>query len=84
MGLRTTAWRQMVFLLSLRPSDALAFLANANALLNHQTSAFAQRFRPAVQGLRVAVETPDAWAADSQSTPFLGWKDTHRWRAQVG
>jgi hypothetical protein len=78
------AWRQMVFLLSLRPSEAPAFLTHADALLNHQTGSFSQRFRPAVQGLRMALETPEVWAADSQSTPFLGWKDTHRWRVQSG
>lgn len=66
----------MVLLLSLRPSEALAFHINAGALLIHQAGAFAQRFSPTVQGLRATAETPDVWAADSQTSPFLGWKLT--------
>jgi hypothetical protein len=75
------AWRQMVFLLSLRSSEAPDFLAHADALLSQQPSAFAQRFRPALQGLRMAAEEPELWLKSSEPLPFLGWKDTQRWRA---
>jgi len=77
------AWRQMVFLLSLRSSEAPAFLAEADALLSRQPNGFAQRFRPALQGLRMTVETPDHWLASLEPTPFLGWKDTQRWRTRA-
>jgi len=74
------AWRQMVFLLSLRESELPAFLTEAHALLNQQPAAFAQAFRPALQGLQMAVIAPQIWLAHQDPAPFLGWKDTQRWR----
>ena len=74
------AWRQMVFLLSLCESELPAFLTQAHAVLNQQPAAFAQVFRPALQGLQMAVTTPQIWLASPEPVPFLGWKDTQRWR----
>jgi len=74
------AWRQMVFLLSLRESELPAFLTEAHALLNRQPHAFAQAFRPALQGLQMAATKPQVWLASAEPAPFLGWKDTQRWR----
>lgn len=73
----------MVFLLSLQSSEAPDFLTKADALLGRQPDAFAQRFGPALQGLRVAVEAPDRWLASQEPTPFLGWRDTQRWRVRA-
>lgn len=76
------AWRQMVFLLSLREPEAANFVAEAHALLNQQPEPFARRFRPALNGLRDAITAPDAWRAAQAPAPFLGWSDTQRWRIQ--
>jgi len=77
------AWRQMVFLLSLRESELPAFLTEAHALLNQQSHAFSQAFRPALQGLQMAATKPQVWLANSELAPFLGWKDTQRWRVSA-
>lgn len=74
------AWRQMVFLLSLRSDNAPAFLANADAMLEKQPERFKLLFGPAIEGLRMAVEAPDRWLTTAEQQPFLGWKDTKRWR----
>lgn len=73
------AWRQMVFFLSLRPSDVPEFLAEAQALLDKQPAAFAKRFQPALDGLRLAAEDPRRWTANPEPAPFLGW-----WRMAIG
>jgi hypothetical protein len=77
------AWRQMVFLLSLRESELPAFLAEADALLDQQPQTFAQAFRPALNGLQTAATRPHVWGASSEPAPFLGWKDTQRWRVRT-
>lgn len=77
------AWRQMVFLLSLCESELPAFLTEAHAVLNQQPAAFAQVFRPALQGLQMAVTAPQIWLASPEPAPFLGWKDTQRWRVSA-
>jgi len=74
------AWRQMVFFLSLRPSDAPVFLTEAQALLDKQSAVFAKRFQPALDGLRIAVEEPQRWTDSPEPAPFLGWWQTDRWR----
>lgn len=74
------AWRQMVFFLSLRPSDVPAFLAEAQELLDKQSAVFAKRFQPALDGLRMAVEEPHRWTDCPDPAPFLGWWQTDRWR----
>ena len=74
------AWRQMVFFLSLLPSDAPVFLTEAQALLDKQPAAFAKRFQPALDGLRMAVEEPHHWTDSPEPAPFLGWWQTDRWR----
>ncbi|ALM82611.1 hypothetical protein ASB57_06255 [Bordetella sp. N] len=76
------AWRQMVFLLSLREPEAASFVAEAQALLAQEPEPLARRFRPALNGLRTAILTPDAWRAAQEPAPFLGWSDTQRWRAR--
>lgn len=74
------AWRQMVFFLSLDASQAQAFLAGADELLGQQPADFAERFRPAIRGLRMANESSEQWLRDTVELPFLGWRDTQRWR----
>lgn len=74
------AWRQMVFFLSLRPGDVPAFLVEAQALLDKQPAAFAKRFQPALDGLRMVAEKPHRWTASPEPAPFLGWWQTDRWR----
>lgn len=73
------AWRQMVFFLSLQPDEVPAFLEDATALLDRQRASFGQRFRPALEGLRMAAMCPRQWASRQTEQPFLGWRDTQRW-----
>ncbi|WP_431288394.1 hypothetical protein [Roseateles chitinivorans] len=78
------AWRQMVFFLSMDASQLSAFLIGANELLAQQPQAFAARFRPALRGLQMAGESPEQWLANKGELPFLGWRDTQRWRRPSG
>lgn len=74
------AWRQMVFFLSLDPSHIQAFFTRAEDLLGKQPADFAARFRPALQGLKKANDSSEQWLRSKAEPPFLGWRDSHRWR----
>ncbi|WEF34375.1 hypothetical protein [Pseudoduganella chitinolytica] len=70
------AWRQMIFFLSLLPSEeVLAFLAWADEFQARQSPAWQRRFQPAMHGLRGAVEG----SASQGNGPFLGWSDSRHW-----
>jgi hypothetical protein len=77
------AWRQMLFFLALLPKpEVSSFLELATEEMNLQSEAFSQRFRPAIEGLRMAIngESPDVAAArrrDARS--FLGWSKERHW-----
>jgi hypothetical protein len=76
------AWRQMVFYLALLPKeDVLAFLRLANEFLVNQSVDFVSRFRPAVDGLRKAVESESLGVPVSRNAPtqFLGWSKERHW-----
>lgn len=69
----------MIFYLSmLPPDDLMAYMAWAGAHLADQPPDFRRRFRPAMRGLRAAVE-----GRSVDRTPgarrFLGWSDREHW-----
>lgn len=77
------AWRQMVFYLSLLPKrDVVEFVDSVGEHLNGQSEEFAIRFRPAIEGLIMAVhgESVDGEAAmRCNARRFLGWSKDRHW-----
>ena len=76
------AWRQMVFFLSLLPSDSVqAFVAWASEHLGKQSDEFQVRFRPAFLGLTIAAEgcSLDESARQLGARRFLGWSKEKHW-----
>jgi len=77
------AWRQMIFFLALA-SDAerTEFLGWAEGHFAKQKEDFRSRFRPALNGLVIAVNgrTPESGSGDSlQGRRFLGWCKEMHW-----
>ncbi|MGV3606437.1 MAG: hypothetical protein ACO1RA_08510 [Planctomycetaceae bacterium] len=73
------AWRQMIFYLSLIPEqDAQQWVVSAENHLGNQPEQFANRFRPAIEGLKLALDgrPPDSSPSAKQ---FLGWSNTRHW-----
>lgn len=76
------AWRQMVFLLALLPSDSVQpFVAWASEHLSKQSDGFQLRFRPAFLGLTIAAEgrSLDESATQLGARRFLGWSKEKHW-----
>jgi hypothetical protein len=77
------AWRQMIFFLALRPQSEVAdFLCWAEAHLNAQKKAFQERFRPALEGLKLAAAGEIIDSASTRNASgrlFLGWSKTRHW-----
>jgi hypothetical protein len=68
------AWRQMVFFLALLPPDEVATLLDwAEAHLAAQPAPFAERLRPALDGLRAAAMGAPV------ARRFLGWATAQHW-----
>ncbi|REJ68196.1 MAG: hypothetical protein DWQ31_08680 [Planctomycetota bacterium] len=73
------AWRQMIFYLALLPDDQIQeFLVWADEELRLQQPDFQSRFRPALDGLRLAAEGK---SIDDQECGcrFLGWAKGRQW-----
>lgn len=77
------AWRQMVFYLALLPhSQVQTFLVWADDYLNEQKTEFQMRFRPALQGLRLAAagqSLDDPSINQAEARRFLGWSKQQHW-----
>ncbi len=77
------AWRQMVFFLALLPNrNAADFLLWAEDHLGTQAGDFRNRFRPALNGLLLAVKghsIDDEPARKSDARRFLGWSKKKHW-----
>ncbi|QIF05528.1 hypothetical protein [Roseimicrobium sp. ORNL1] len=75
------AWRQMIFFLSLLPSEKVAeFLAWAKEHLAKQSPAFHERFTPALLGLEAAHHGKSP--STGEGCRFLGWTITQHWLLQ--
>jgi hypothetical protein len=76
-----TAWRQMIFFLSLAPRKVSdVFVVWAGEELAKQPPAFRARFGPAYAGLCLALAgmTPGEHTAPG-ARPFLGWSTSRHW-----
>lgn len=77
------AWRQMVFYLSfLEAARAAAFVSWAEDHLQKQGAGFRVRFRPALIGLRLAIDgktLDDPHSAALGARRFLGWTVQRHW-----
>ena len=77
------AWRQMIFYLSLLSKPELAeFLAWAEEHFEAQTQVFRNRFRPALNGLRLVADggsLEGESAAKRDARRFLGWSVEKHW-----
>lgn len=77
------AWRQMVFFLALTDeSEVNRFLQWAEIHLNSQPEAFRDRFRPALEGLKLAAQgkkIEDNSSAPGSPRRFLGWSKSKHW-----
>jgi hypothetical protein len=77
------SWRQMIFFLSLLPAESVAeFLCWADEYLDRQLPAFERAFRPAVEGLRSAVNGQPVERLRGtavHSRRFLGWCTEKHW-----
>lgn len=75
------AWRQMVFFLSLLPSDAVrAFLTWSEEHLSEQETGFRSRFHPALAGLARAFQgLPPQEDNSGGARLFLGWSTEKHW-----
>jgi hypothetical protein len=71
------AWRQMVFFLALLPrAEVQEFISWAEEHMKKQTDDFQTRFRPAMQGLALAVDgqsIDDPYENRLGARRFLGW-----------
>jgi hypothetical protein len=73
-------WRQMVFYLALMPQTRVVeFLAWANEHLRKQSQEYANRFRPALAGLELAVSGQTPGLEDAESRRFMGWTKKRHW-----
>lgn len=76
------AWRQMVFFLALLPIDSQKrFLAWASESIDQERGSNRERFRPALDGLRFAVEGVPAHEPNAAHR-FLGWTMERHWLMQ--
>ncbi|MFZ6028915.1 MAG: hypothetical protein ACOYYS_14460 [Chloroflexota bacterium] len=74
------AWRQMIFFLAIRPASVqVEFLAWATDYLSQQPVAFQERFRPALQGLLLALHGQSAENPAGGARLFLGWTQDKHW-----
>lgn len=77
------AWRQMMFFLSLIPKpDAEEFLDKAEEHFSRQKAEFQTRFRPAMNGLAIAMrgDSLDSdMARQAGARRFLGWSKERHW-----
>ncbi|MES2792301.1 MAG: hypothetical protein V4719_21970 [Planctomycetota bacterium] len=77
------AWRQMLFFLALLPKpDVSLFLQAADEHLGRQRDDFVIRFRPAFEGLCLAVDgisLDEVSGQDSTARRFLGWSKQRHW-----
>ncbi|MBI4748628.1 MAG: hypothetical protein HY774_09060 [Acidobacteria bacterium] len=79
------AWRQTVFFLALLPEDAqTGFLTWAYTHLESQRPAYQTCFKPALDGLALAIQKsePEARSRQNLSNPahrFLGWTTERHW-----
>jgi hypothetical protein len=81
------AWRQMVFYLALLPDrEVRAFVELAERHLNAQSTSFAARFRPAIEGLKLAAdgESLNANRSARDAKRFLGWSKQRHWLIASG
>lgn len=74
------AWRHMLFFLSLRPEATHpAFLQEVEARLSRRRGDLAQRFAPAMRGLRHVVSGGQMKDAAPGAVCFLGWTLKRHW-----